>query len=285
MDSTEYVFFKVLSLFVWCKLCFKLRLINFKSNRVILPDVTNVFHFCSLHSALPWPGKVLQMIVTNLRNRPLESTSIMSTRESILSLYHNLITGSKEFPVIPFIGSFHCLQTAAPFAHTEPEQRENTASRLLEEPAGIMVHAAGSGSTIFTPVLPEKTEPGAVKADRRNCVRRMECNGRTVTRVLLSTHRDGKPLESDRLQSRRTGSHVGPLSPYNRVCTDCQEEEEHWGREQQQQPVSIKETPQSLTRCFICQFWTFRPEMMPVTDKQQKRLFLQLRASLSIWQG
>ncbi|XP_044035490.1 uncharacterized protein LOC122868019 isoform X2 [Siniperca chuatsi] len=143
-------------------------------------------------AALPRPGRVLQLLMTNLRNRPLSSTSVDSMRESILSLYHNLITGSKDFPLIPFKGSFRSRQTATPFVPVEQEQKENTTPSLTDTPAGIMVPTAGLSASppiILTPVLPERTELGALKADRRNCVCNMEFDGRTVTRVISTVYR------------------------------------------------------------------------------------------------
>ncbi|XP_071322631.1 uncharacterized protein [Trachinotus anak] len=154
------------------------------------------------YADLPRPGRVLQLIVTNLRNRPLSSTDVESMRDSIMSLYHNLITGSKDFPVIPFKGSFRSRQTDTPFEHVEVERRENTMpSPLMEGPAGIMAPAAAftsATSPILTPVLPERTEPGGLRADRRNCVRRVEFDDKTVTRVISPVYRS----ESTELTNR-----------------------------------------------------------------------------------
>ncbi|XP_038575359.1 uncharacterized protein LOC119911536 [Micropterus salmoides] len=144
------------------------------------------------YAALPRPGRVLQMIVTNLRNRPLSSTSVASMRESILSMYHHLITGSKDFPLIPFKGSLRTRQTATPFVPVDQEERENTTPSLTDEPAGILVPTAGLSSSapnILTAAHPERTELGALRADPRNCVRRMEFDGETVTRVISTGSR------------------------------------------------------------------------------------------------
>lgn len=88
-----------------------------------------------------------------------------------MSLYHNLITGSKDFPLIQFKGSPRSRQTVTPFVNVE--QRENTTPfPLIEGPSGMMVPTAGSRSSppaILIPVLPERTELRALKADRRNC--------------------------------------------------------------------------------------------------------------------
>ncbi|XP_067444968.1 uncharacterized protein [Thunnus thynnus] len=144
------------------------------------------------YANLPRPEPILQLFLTNLRNRPLNTANINSMRESILSMYHSLITGSKTFPVIPFKGCLRSVQTVTPFLRTEQEQRENTTpSPLTDAPAGVMVPAAGSSSsppTMITPVLPERTAFAALKADRRNCVRSMEFDGSTFTRVISTVY-------------------------------------------------------------------------------------------------
>ncbi|XP_018553197.1 uncharacterized protein LOC108897880 [Lates calcarifer] len=140
------------------------------------------------YAALPLPGRVLQLMVTNLRNRPLTSTNIDSMRQSILSLYHSLITGSKDFPLIPFRGFLRSCEMATPFSHVEQEQRENTRpSPPMEGPAGMMAPPAGSSSappSLLFPVHPEQMELGALQVDHRNRIRRLEVGGRTVTRVI-----------------------------------------------------------------------------------------------------
>nr|XP_046261108.1 uncharacterized protein LOC124067624 [Scatophagus argus] len=147
------------------------------------------------YDTLSQPGDVVQLEVTNLRNRPLSTTSVDSMRESILSLYHNLITGSKDFPVIPFIGRFRSYRLVTPFINMEQqeEQRENICpSSLMARPPGLMRPAPGTVSfhqIILTTVLPEKTELGAVTSDRRNRVRRLEVDGKTVTRVISPVYR------------------------------------------------------------------------------------------------
>ncbi len=123
-------------------------------------------------------------MVTNLRNRPLSSTSVDSLRECVLSLYHNLITGSKDFPPIEFRGSFRTRLTATPFPQVEQERRENATSSLLLGPSGRLEPSSSTARPMLTPVLPERAELEALKADRRNCVRRVEVDGRTVTRVI-----------------------------------------------------------------------------------------------------
>ncbi|KAI3365907.1 hypothetical protein L3Q82_000729 [Scortum barcoo] len=132
------------------------------------------------------------MLVTNLRNRPLESTNVKSMCKSILSLYHSLVTGSKDFPLIAVKGFSHTAKTTSPFPHTEQNYRENTKpSPSMNAPAGMMVPTAGSTSSppnILTPVLPEKTELEALKADPRNFVRTMKVDGRTDTRVISTVY-------------------------------------------------------------------------------------------------
>ncbi|XP_056260320.1 uncharacterized protein LOC130186961 isoform X2 [Seriola aureovittata] len=155
-----------------------------------------------LRADLPRPGRILQLIVTNLRNRPLSSTNIESMRDFILSLYHNLITSSKDFPVIPFKGTFRSRQLATPFDEVAQERVENTTpSPPVEGPSGLMAPPAASRSVtspILTPVLPEKTDPGRLKADRRNYVRRIEFDDKTVTRVISPVYRS----ESTELTNR-----------------------------------------------------------------------------------
>ncbi|GLD47579.1 uncharacterized protein AKAME5_002719400 [Lates japonicus] len=46
-------------------------------------------------------NQVVQLIVTNLRNRPLSRSTINSMSKSIVGLYHSLVTGSKDFPSLP----------------------------------------------------------------------------------------------------------------------------------------------------------------------------------------
>ncbi|KAM7369307.1 hypothetical protein PAMP_013585 [Pampus punctatissimus] len=112
--------------------------------------------------------------------------------KSVLGLYHNLITGSKKFPEVPFIGHFCVLKHKSPFVETKQEQRENTKpSPVMDAPAGIMVPTAGSGSsppTMLTPVISERTTPAALKADRRNCVRTLEVGGSTIRHGAATRH-------------------------------------------------------------------------------------------------
>ncbi|CAK6963930.1 uncharacterized protein LOC121896739, partial [Scomber scombrus] len=140
------------------------------------------------------------MFMTNLRNRPLSAANVDSMKDSILSMYHNLITGSKSFPVIPFKGSLRSLQTVK--LSGQIETKENTTpSPLLFMPAGVMVPPATSSfspPTMKTPVLPERTAITALKADRRNCVCSMEFDGSNFVRVISTVYRS----ESTELTNR-----------------------------------------------------------------------------------
>lgn len=102
---------------------------------------------------------------------------------TIPSLYHNFITGSKDFPLIAVRGFLNSLLLDIPFKKTT----ENTKpSHLMLAPAGLMVPPPGSSllPNILTPVHPEKTEVGVLKADRRNVVRTMTFKGISFTRVI-----------------------------------------------------------------------------------------------------
>lgn len=84
---------------------------------------------------------------------------------TVLSLYHNLITGSKKFPFIPYRVFFCCSVLSTAFQHIEQEQRENIGvSSLMEENDG----ACSSPQTGLTPVLPEVAYFAAVKGDHRD---------------------------------------------------------------------------------------------------------------------
>ncbi|KAI9520848.1 hypothetical protein NQZ68_013253 [Dissostichus eleginoides] len=48
------------------------------------------------NTELPMPGPVIQLGVKNLRSRQLSAFNIDSMSDSVLSLYHSLITGSKD---------------------------------------------------------------------------------------------------------------------------------------------------------------------------------------------
>lgn len=150
------------------------------------------FLFFHVAALLPPAGPILQMSLTNLRNRPLCKSNLDSMSKSIPSLYHSFMTGAKEFPVIPNQAVFLSTLVATPFPKSEQSHRENARpSRLTSAPAGMMVPAAGSRSppTILTPVHPKKAELGALKVDQRNCVRSMEIDGSAVTRVISTVYR------------------------------------------------------------------------------------------------
>ncbi|KAK2826303.1 hypothetical protein Q5P01_020517 [Channa striata] len=152
------------------------------------------------YAALPTPsGQTIQMILINLRNRPLSRSNISSMSQSILSLYHSLITGAKDFPVISCESAFISSVITTPFPNTKHSQKENNMPcPLMLQPAGVVVPAEGSGSSppiTWTPVHPEKAELRALRADRRNCVRIMEFYGSSFTRVISPVYRtDGSEL-------------------------------------------------------------------------------------------
>lgn len=141
-------------------------------------------------------------MVTNLRNRPVSSTSVESIRNSFLSLYHNLITGSRDFPLIQYKGTYGFTRTVMPFLDVEQDLRENTCpSPLMEGPSGLIILTEESRSahrTILTPVLPERTELGVLMADHRNCIPKVELDGKTMTRVISPVFRS----ESSQLTNR-----------------------------------------------------------------------------------
>ncbi|KAM3595028.1 uncharacterized protein V6R79_017288 [Siganus canaliculatus] len=137
--------------------------------------------------ALPWPE--LQLVVTNLRNRPLPAPAVRSLRACVLSLYHNLVTGSRDFPLIPYDGYFLFRQTVQPFGSLE--MMENSPSGHVWGPPGLAVPTTGSrsaGPTVLVPVHPERTELAAL-LDRRNCIRRVLICGRAVRRVISPVYR------------------------------------------------------------------------------------------------
>ena len=160
--------------------------------------MTNGFLFSSFHLVgLRRQGTVLQMLMTNLRNLPLNSTNLRSMHQTVLSLYHNLVTGSKDFPLIPSIGYFNPLRMVTPFPRLR--QWENTPpTPLTDAPPGVMMPTGGPPPNILTPVLPERAELGVLRADGRNFVRDMEFEGKTVTRVISTVYRS----ESTELTNR-----------------------------------------------------------------------------------
>lgn len=82
--------------------------------------------FLFLIAELVSPVSLRQMVVTNLRNQPLSSSHLDSINNQILSLYHDLVTGSKEFPHIAVRGLFHSEQMTTTFTAVLKSQRENT---------------------------------------------------------------------------------------------------------------------------------------------------------------
>ncbi|XP_026050086.1 uncharacterized protein LOC112436069 [Maylandia zebra] len=163
-------------------------------------DLSREMHLLSLfieevldqrYADLVSPVTAPQMVVTNLRNRELSRSHLNSMTHLVLTLYHNLVTGSKDFPRIPFKGWFHRDLVTTPFVNVRQSQRENTTpSPPTDSPAGMMLPPAGSSShpRFLTPVLPEKADLAVLKADRRNCVRTLTVDGLPVTRVISTVY-------------------------------------------------------------------------------------------------
>ncbi|XP_037613040.1 uncharacterized protein LOC119480632 isoform X2 [Sebastes umbrosus] len=155
------------------------------------------------YASLIRPGQVLHLVVTNLRNRPLSRASVESMGESLVCMYHNLITGFNDFPLVPHRGKLRIRRVATPFARRKQKQRhrENTRPSPPEEaPPGLIVlapHARHTLPTILTPGIPERADLGILMGDHRNHVRCVEVDGRTVTRVVSLVYRsDGTQLSN-----------------------------------------------------------------------------------------
>nr|XP_043868834.1 uncharacterized protein LOC122758634 [Solea senegalensis] len=113
---------------------------------------------------LPVTRRILKLSVTNKMMGPLSRTSLLSLKDSILSLYHNLCTGSKEYPIIPYAGVSHTAQRS---------------SFVIEEDVESITL-----STIFTPVIPRWLQQGWLRVERRNRVQHIVVDGKPVTRVI-----------------------------------------------------------------------------------------------------
>ncbi|XP_074478052.1 uncharacterized protein LOC141759678 [Sebastes fasciatus] len=153
------------------------------------------------YASLIRPGQVLHLVVTNLRNRPLSRASVESMGESLVCMYHNLITGFNDFPLVPHRGRLRVRRVATPFARRRQRHRENTRPSPPEEaPPGLIVLAPPPGHTlptILTPGIPERADLGILMGDHRNHVRCVEVDGRTVTRVVSLVYRsDGTQLRN-----------------------------------------------------------------------------------------
>lgn len=183
------------------------------------------FHVASL---LPPTAPVLQMGLINVRNRPLSKSNVESMSQTIPSLYHCLVTGSKDFPVIRHQAVFLSSLVATPFPKSEQKPKENTApTRLTSAPAGLMVPAAGSRSSpanILMPPHPEKAELRVLRTDQRNCVRSMEFGGSTVTRVISTVYRPDLTELSNcwRVSDYDADGHVlmSVLCQFTKKCAD-----------------------------------------------------------------
>ncbi|XP_058472609.1 uncharacterized protein LOC131445891 [Solea solea] len=113
---------------------------------------------------LPVTRRILKLSVTNKMMGPLSRTSLLSLKDSILSLYHNLCTGSKEYPIIPYAGVSHTAQRS---------------SFVIEEDVESITLSA-----IFTPVIPRWLQQGWLRVERRNRVQHLVVDGKPVTRVI-----------------------------------------------------------------------------------------------------
>ncbi|CAJ1073783.1 uncharacterized protein LOC115779766 isoform X1 [Xyrichtys novacula] len=144
--------------------------------------IVNVGSLPRDYAFLPVPKQGLKLVVTNLRNRPLDPSRVDSLSQVVMSLYHNYITGSRGFPIIPIRGPFCSLLLFTPFRWKW--NRENDPHPLLSFPPGMMVPSAGFTSrTIQTAALPERVELGTI-GDPRCQVRTLMMDGRTITRVI-----------------------------------------------------------------------------------------------------
>ncbi|CAJ1055166.1 uncharacterized protein LOC122973017 [Xyrichtys novacula] len=132
---------------------------------------------------LPVPRGTLQMYVTNLRNRPVERVRVVSLKETVMSLYHNLITGSGDFPVIHFRGPTFFRQESAPFRREE--DKENSRHPSQAAPPGMMVPLAGytSRTTLMNQPLPERVELRTL-GDPWTRVHSLMVDGRKTKRVI-----------------------------------------------------------------------------------------------------
>ncbi|XP_047445382.1 uncharacterized protein LOC125011368 [Mugil cephalus] len=131
------------------------------------------------------PDTTLELFLTNMRNRSLLAVSIDSMTKSVLSLYHSLLTGSKEFPVIEADVHMNLM-----FVNTLDEQLKQP-NWENAPPTGMLPPARGVRTRkIFTPAIPEEADMEVLKGDRRNCIRTMEFRfGNVYTRVISPVYR------------------------------------------------------------------------------------------------
>ncbi|CAJ1087201.1 uncharacterized protein LOC123981103 [Xyrichtys novacula] len=142
-----------------------------------------IFRLPADYAFLPLPRRDLQLYVTNLRNRPLESVRVVSLGQTVMSLYHNLITGSRDFPVIPYRAPTRVWQVSAPFEREE--DKENSRHPSLAAPPGRMVPLAGytHRTILMNQRLPERVELRTLE-DPWTGVHSLMVDGRMTKRVI-----------------------------------------------------------------------------------------------------
>ncbi|KAF3692533.1 hypothetical protein EXN66_Car008209 [Channa argus] len=186
-------------------------------------------------------------------NHPLSRSNITSTSESVLSLYHSLITGTKDLPVISCERPFITSVIITPF----PYNQQNTRPSMLQ-PASVVMPTGGSRSapqTIWTPVHPEKLELRALKANCRKCLRDMEVYSSSFTGVISAVYRsEGSELDNYwRVTDYSADEHIvmSVLCRFNRkvahfAATDSREDDRQRRGEQQQQQQNFASTQDAL---------------------------------------
>ncbi|XP_047424473.1 uncharacterized protein LOC124995821 [Mugil cephalus] len=131
------------------------------------------------------PDTVLQMFVTNVRNRPLTVINIDSLTKSVLSLYHNLLTGRRDYPLIEArVGMGLMFESTLHETMKQPNWENAPPPGPLPPAPGVPVRK------IYTPAIPETADMEVLRGDRRNCVRTMEYRDEsTYTRVISPVYR------------------------------------------------------------------------------------------------
>lgn len=116
----------------------------------------------------------------------MDRPRVVSLSQTVMSLYHNLITGSTDFPLIHFDGPISVRQDFAPFVQVE--NRENVRHPLMSRPPGLMVPRRGYTSrTILTPTLPERVEL-RVLGNSWSRVHTLMVDGGMIRRVISTVH-------------------------------------------------------------------------------------------------
>lgn len=167
-------------------------------------------------AALPLLAPVLQLKITNLRNRPLCSTAIDSIRETCLSLYHSFVTGSTHFPHVPYKGFFRTVTLFSPFQVDEDgykagrSQLENIRpSPVMDQPPGLMPSPVPRAfQTLLLPAHAERRS--GLTLTPRCRLRRVTLEDWTVTRVISPVYyADGTKLRNRwRVTDYHTDGHM-----------------------------------------------------------------------------